>query len=168
MAPVIVRDYRADDAESVRRVVEAAFAQPDEADLVQRLRADGDAIVELVAEADGAIVGHILYSALAIETPGAAPLKAAALAPVSVAPTHQHRGVCAALIRAGDEACAALGRAAIIVLGHPDYYPKFGYSARAAESLDAPFSGPAFMVKELAPGVLNNGGKVRYAKAFGV
>lgn len=72
------------------------------------------------------------------------------------------------LIRAGNARCAALGLDAVIVLGHADYYPRFGFSAAAAESLEAPFSGPHFMALELRHGVLKAGGRVRYANAFGV
>jgi putative acetyltransferase len=93
---------------------------------------------------------------------------AAALAPVAVLPAFQNQGIGGELIRAGNARCAALGLEAIVVLGHADYYPRFGFSAQMAESLQAPFSGPHFMALELKPGVLEAGGKVRYAKAFGV
>ena len=114
-----------------------------------------------------ALTGHILYSPLTLERDGAL-IAAAALAPVSVLPAFQNRGIGGELIRAGNARCAELGCAAIIVLGHQDYYPRFGFSAAAAESLEAPFSGPHFMALELRPGVLKAGGRVRYAKAFGV
>jgi putative acetyltransferase len=162
----MIRTTTPSDHNAIRDLVSAAFGQPDEADLVARLRADGDALVELVATEEGAITGHILYSRLAIVRTDET-LSAAALAPVAVAPSHQRRGVGAALIRAGNAACAQLGLAAIIVLGHAEYYPRFGFSAATAESLDAPFSGPAFMALELAPDRLRGGGRVRYAPAFG-
>jgi putative acetyltransferase len=73
-----------------------------------------------------------------------------------------------ALVEAGIARCAALGLGAIIVLGHRDYYPRFGFSARTAESLEAPFSGRSFMALELRPDALKAGGRVRYASAFGV
>ena len=104
---------------------------------------------------------------MAIERDGAI-IAAAALAPVSVLPALQRQGIGSALIRAGNARCAEIGCAAIIVLGHQDYYPKFGFSAATAESLEAPFSGPHFMALELRPGVLKAGGRVRYANAFGV
>lgn len=148
---------------AIHQVVAAAFGQEDEAQLVDRLRADGDAMVELVADDAGAIVGHILFSRLGI---GAA--TGAALAPVAVAPARQRGGIGAALTRAGIEQCRALGVPAIVVLGHADYYPRFGFSAALAAPLDAPFSGPSFMAIELSPGALAAGAKVRYAPAFGI
>ncbi len=159
---VLPRDYPA-----IRQVVRHAFDQNDEADLVEQLRDDGDALIELVAASDVALQGHILYSRLTIERDGEN-IAAAALAPVSVLPAFQHRGLGGELIRAGNACCAELGCAAIIVLGHQDYYPKFGFSAATAESLEAPFSGPHFMALELRPDALKAGGRVRYAKAFGV
>jgi putative acetyltransferase len=102
-----------------------------------------------------------------IERPGRT-VRAAALAPVSVAPSFQKSGVGSALVRAGNARCAELGLEAIVVLGHEHYYPKFGFSAALAESLDAPFKGPHFMALELKPGALDGGGAVRYAKAFGL
>lgn len=143
----------------------AAFGRADEADLVDRLRADGDALVELVAERDGRVIGHVLYSALALVGPEDA-LAAAALAPVSVTPEQQRAGTGGALIRAGNEACRAQGLAAIVVLGHPAYYPRFGFEASAAETLQAPFSGPAFMALALKSGALQTPRTARYAPAF--
>lgn len=162
-----IRDATPSDYAAIRQVVRHAFGQDDEASLVEQLRADGDALVELVAASDIAIQGHILYSPLAIER-GDKTLQAAALAPVSVLPAFQRKGIGGELIRAGNARCAALGLDAIIVLGHADYYPTFGFSAALAESLEAPFSGPHFMALELRPDALKAGGRVRYAKAFGV
>ncbi|HYD74237.1 MAG TPA: N-acetyltransferase [Candidatus Binatia bacterium] len=162
-----IRDAAPRDYAAVRAVLRHAFPADEEADLVEALRADGDVIVELVEANDDALRGHILYSPLAIER-GSVTLKAAALAPVAVLPAFQGQGIGNELIRAGNARCAALGLEAIVVVGHADYYPRFGFSAPTAESLQAPFSGPHFMALELKPGALKDGGKVRYAKAFGV
>jgi putative acetyltransferase len=163
----MIRDAELQDYAAVRAVIRHAFGQDGEADLVEQLRADGEALVELVTASGGAIQGHILYSPLVIERGGEA-LRAAALAPVSVLPAFQCHGLGGALIEAGTARCADLGLSAVIVLGHADYYPRFGFSAAAAELLEAPFQGPSFMALELLPGALKAGGKVRYAKAFGV
>lgn len=163
----MIRDATPHDHAAIRQIERHAFGQDDEANLVEQLRADGDALVELVAATDIALQGHILYSPLKIERDGEI-LQCAALAPVAVLPAFQRAGLGKALIAAGNARCAALGLSAIIVLGHPSYYPQFGFSAAAAESLQAPFSGPAFMALELRPEALKAGGHVRYARAFGV
>ena len=160
--PATPRDFPA-----IRAVIRHAFDSDVEANLVEDLRDAGDVFCEFVAANDIAIQGHILYSRLKIERE-AEPLEAAALAPVAVLPHFQKQGLGGELIRAGNGCCAELGCAAIIVLGHAEYYPRFGFSAAAAESLEAPFSGPHFMALELRPGALKAGGRVRYAKAFGV
>lgn len=163
----MIRNAEFYDHAAIRQVIRHAFGQDDEANLVEQLRADGDALVELVAATDIAIQGHILYSPLAIERDGET-LPAAALAPISVLPAFQNRSVGGALIRAGNARCAELGCVAVVVLGHAAYYPRFGFSPTLAESLHAPFSGPHFMALELKPGVLKAGGRVYYAAAFGV
>ncbi len=163
----MIRDATASDVPAIRQVVRHAFGQDDEANLVEQLRADDDALVELVAASDIAIQGHILYSPLTIVRDGET-LRAAALAPVSVLPAFQKHGLGGDLIRAGNARCADLGCVAIIVLGHAEYYPRFGFSPTLTESLQAPFSGPHFMALEFELGVLAGGGKVQYAKAFGV
>ncbi len=163
----MIRAATPSDYAAIRQVVRHAFGQDDEANLVEQLRADGDALVELVAASDIAIQGHILYSPLVIER-GGETLPAAALAPVSVLPAFQNKGLGGELIRAGNARCAELGCVAVVVLGHAAYYPRFGFSPKLAESLQAPFSGPHFMALELMPGALAGGGRVQYAKAFGV
>lgn len=160
----MIRPAAAADWDAIHVVETAAFGRPDEADLVDALRADGDALVELVAEEGGAIVGHILFSPLATDT-GAA---FAALAPVAVAPGRQKDGLGGALILAGLDACRAKGIAAVILLGHPDYYPRFGFSAEAARTVKAPFSGPAFMGLALTKDALAGPVTITYAKAFGL
>jgi len=167
MDRAMIRDADPRDYAAIRAVLRHAFNQDQEANLVEQLRADGDVLVELVEASDIAIQGHILYSLLAIER-GRETVRAAALAPIAVLPSFQRDGVGGGLIRAGNARCAALGLDAIVVLGRAEYYPRFGFSAATAESLEAPFSGPHFMALELRPGALKAGGRVRYAKAFGV
>lgn len=159
---MVIRPASADDHAAIHAVVEAAFGQPDEADLVDALRADGAALVELVAEEDDAIVGHVLFSPLATDT-GA---HFAALAPLSVTPGRQKDGLGTMLMQVGHELLRAQGVEAVIVLGHPDYYPRVGYSAEAAKAVSAPFSGPSFMALELKPEALDAPVTVKYAKAF--
>lgn len=163
----MIREAAPSDFAAIRQVIRHAFDQDDEANLVEQLRADGDALVELVAASDIAIQGHILYSPVTIEREGET-LQAAALAPVSVLPAFQGKGLGGALIRAGNVRCRELGCVGVVVLGHAGYYPRFGFSPQIAESLQAPISGPHFMALEFEPGAFAAGGRVRYAKAFGI
>jgi putative acetyltransferase len=159
----LVRPAFPADHAAIRAVETAAFGRPDEAGMVETARDEGAALVELVAEADGQIVGHILFSRMTV-TPARC---FAGLAPVAVAPGFQRRGIGEALCRAGIEAVRTLGAEAVVVLGHPDYYPRFGFSAAAARRLASPYAGnAAFMALELTPGALAAARKVDYPRAF--
>ncbi len=143
-----------DDLPRIRQVHARAFGQQSEADLVDALRAGGHARISLVAETESGVVGHILFSEMAVLT-HAGDLPALSLAPVAVLPEHQRQGIGAALIRQGLAAAREAGHDIVIVLGHPDYYPRFGFSASLAERLGSPFAaGPAWMAMELSPGAL--------------
>jgi putative acetyltransferase len=157
------------DVAEIRTVERVAFKGDEEARLVDRLRDDGDVVVELVATVTrGVIAGHILFSHLPIWAPDGKAIHAAALAPLAVLPQHRRAGIGAALVKAGIAACGEQGIAGVIVLGDPAYYARFGFSSALARHLRAPFSGDAFMALELMPGALRGDGEVRYAKAFGL
>lgn len=158
--PATPRDHAAIDD-----VVRRAFRGEDEVRLVAALRADGDVVDEFVAARDGAVVGHVLFSRLAIETPRGS-LAAAALAPLAVSPAFQRTGIGSRLVADGLASLREAGCPTVVVLGHPGFYPRFGFDAARAARLAAPFSGPAFMALELVPGALAAGGRVRYARAF--
>ncbi len=163
-----VRAETPEDLEAIRDVNRRAFGREDEARLVDALRAGGFVRVSLVAEKGGRVVGHVLFSDLRIVTKEGA-INALALAPMAVLPSDQRQGVGTRLVREGLRACAALGHRVVVVLGHPDYYPRFGFSARLAEGLKSPFSGPAFMALELVPGALDGvSGEARYPPPFGL
>ena len=164
----MIRPARPDDRRDIHAIIRAAFETAAEADLVDVLRDGGHALVELVAESDAGLVGHILFTALALKGDQDV-LAGAALAPIAVRPDHQRRGVGGRLIAAGVDACRALELAAIVVLGHPAYYPRHGFSAAAARQLHDPFNaGEAFMALELRPGALSVPRRPVYAPAFGV
>src|SRR5437588_9141311 len=96
-------------------------------------------------------------------------LAAVALAPVAVLPEHQRLGVGGRLIRKGLEMLRTRGETIVIVVGHPDYYPLFGFSTEKARALDSPFPAGAFMALELSPGALACiRGKILYPSAFGL
>jgi putative acetyltransferase len=156
------------DFEAITALNIAAFASSDEAEIIAHLRVEGSVIVSLVADDAGEIAGHILFSELPIES-GDTRIKGAALAPMAVAPARQRQGIGSRLVEDGLETCRNSGIEAVVVLGHPDYYPRFGFSAETARHLKAPFSGPAFMALELVPGILDGvEGTVHYADAFGL
>ena len=119
-------------------------------------------------ETERQVVGHILFSRMSIET-GTGPIPAAALAPVAVLPDHQRRGIGEQLIRCSLDLLRDQGERIVIVLGHPDYYSRFGFSSDNARFLESPFPPEAFMALELSPGALDGTrGKVRYPAAFGL
>jgi putative acetyltransferase len=160
-----IREEAPGDISGIRTVHDRAFGGPDESRLVDRLRSDGLAVASIVAVAGDQIIGHALFSQLRIEQPNSS-IAAVALAPVAVVPDWQRRGVGTALIETGVKRCAERGVSAVIVLGHPSYYPRFGFSAELATVLESPYAGPAFMALELIPGSLAGGGKVIYPEAF--
>ncbi|HEX5271417.1 MAG TPA: GNAT family N-acetyltransferase [Gemmataceae bacterium] len=165
---VCVREETPEDLEAIREVNRRTFGREGEARLVDALRDGGYLRLSLVAEEGGQVVGHILFSDLPIVTPTGT-RHALALAPMAVLPERQRQGVGSRLVREGLRAGVAAGHRAVVVLGHPDYYPRFGFSARLAGRLKAPFSGPAFMALELVPGALDGvTGEVRYPPPFGL
>jgi putative acetyltransferase len=165
---VIVRLETPNDLPAIHSVNEAAFGQREEADLVDNLRSAGVVLVSLVAEVNTRIVGHILFSRMSVETADGSIL-AAALAPVAVLPEHQRRRIGERLIREGLNMLREQGEHIAIVVGHPDYYPRFGFSTEKAHCLESPFPAEAFMAIELSPGALDGvQGKVRYPAAFGL
>ncbi|MEX2642642.1 MAG: N-acetyltransferase [Acetobacterales bacterium] len=170
MRPIaaVVREEDPADFAATDAVNRLAFGRPDEATLVSRLRAEGDVILSLVACAGDEVVGHILFSRLDL-APDLESASAVALAPMAVLPEWQRRGIGSALVREGIRSSAARAVGAIVVLGDPAFYTRFGFSALTAASLDAPFSGVAFMALELAPAVLAGPRRrVRYPPAFGL
>lgn len=164
----MIRPAGPDDHAAIRAVNLAAFPTAEEADLVDALRANGDGLVELVAVLDGAVIGHILFTSLGLAGEHDI-LPGAALAPMAVTPEHQDQGTGGHLIREGVEACRSSGVQAIVVLGHPTYYPRHGFSAEAAETLHDPFgAGGAFMAMELEKGALSQPRRPIYATPFGI
>jgi putative acetyltransferase len=144
----------------------SAFGSDAEGAVIARLRDDGLVLVERVAiDADG-LVGHILFSRINVEIDGRT-VSSAALAPIAVRPERHRQGIGSRLARRGLAELRSLGCEAVIVLGHPGYYPRFGFSAALAAKLKAPFRGEAFLALALMPGVLEgHAGSVTYPDAF--
>ena len=165
---MIIRPEREEDYESVRRVIELAFGQPDEADLVDALRRLASPYISLVAVQDDEIVGHIFFSPVTIHTDDSA-FEAIGLAPLAVLPDRQNLGIGSALTREGLEACRRAGGEIVVVLGHPNYYPRFGFYTAREKGLACEYDVPDehFMVAELSEGALaGRRGLVKYHPAF--
>jgi len=165
---VVIRPETIQDQEAIWSVNQAAFEGDAEANLVDALRDGGFTEVSLVGEVNGEIVGHILFSRVTIVTE-AGTLVALSLAPMAVLPRHQRRGIGTRLVETGLEACREAGHRIVIVLGHPEFYTRFGFSAELARRLESPFGGgEAWMALELVPGALDGvKGRVEYSPPFG-
>jgi len=165
---VAVRSEETADQSAVYSLNESAFGRPDEARLVDDLRHEGAVLLSLVAERETEIVGHILFTRMWIDyTDGS--IAAVALAPMAVLPGFQRSGIGGKLITNGLAMLRERGEQVVIVLGHPDYYPRFGFSVEKARSLQSPFPPEAFMAVELSAGALAGiSGRVRYPSAFGL
>ena len=156
-----IRAFKSADADGVHSLLRDAFENLAEADLVQSLRQDGDMALEMVAELEGRIVGHIAYSQVE------APVWALALAPLSVAPPCQKRGIGGELVRQSLKHCLSKGWEAVFVLGDPQYYQRFGFSVAKAKTFNSPYEGDHFQALELKPQCLEQQhGNVRHANAF--
>jgi putative acetyltransferase len=159
----MIRHARPADHAAIAAVNDLAFGQSDESILIARLRADGDAMCEMVSETDGSIDGHILFSRLWADRPELF----AALAPMAVHPDRQRSGLGSALVRAGLQILPEFGVRGVLVLGHPAYYPRFGFKAETAARVKAPYAGsPAFMALALDDGAFDEPLQVIYPDAF--
>jgi putative acetyltransferase len=155
------------DVEAVHELNRAAFGGADEALIVDSLRGAVTPLVSLVAEVDGTVVGHILFSPVTLASTSH-PL-VMGLAPMAVRPDHQRSGVGTALVHAGLDACREIGAVAVVVLGHPTYYPRLGFVPASRFGLTCEYDVPddVFMALELRPGALAaHKGQVRYHPAF--
>ena len=162
-----IRAEQASDAGAIREILESAFESPAEAGLVEALRQQADPFVALVAVDGAEIVGHILFTPVTIGDHRE--MNALGLAPMAVAPDHQRSGIGSSLVQAGLDNCRDLGCGAVVVLGHPEYYPRFGFVPASRFGLGSEYDVPdeVFMAQELRPGFLDQvSGTVRYHPAF--
>lgn len=176
---VALRPEEPGDRAGVRAVLEQAFPTRAEADLVDALRAEGAVVPELclvatarrpAASADaGDVVGHVAISRARLDDGAGSSVPVLALAPVAVLPEQQGRGIGGALVRAVLARAARTEIGLVILLGHPEYYPRFGFEPAGPLGVAAPFDVPpdawmAYRLPAYAPGVR---GTVVYADAFG-
>ncbi len=154
------------DEAAIRAVHISAFPTADEADLVEALGREGDAIISLVAVRGGEIIGHVLLSRMAVSGDGRG-YRALGLAPLAVRPGARREGVGSALVRAALQRTAETGEQLVFVLGDPAYYGRFGFSLADAAPFASPYAGPHFMALRLRDHVpLPSAGKADYAPAF--
>jgi putative acetyltransferase len=157
-----IRPEIAADRAAIHAIHYRAFGQPAEADLVDRLRTEGDLVLSLVAVADQP-AGHVAFSRLHL---AGTDLRATALAPVAVLPEWQRREVGTALIRDGLARLRSAGEHLVLVLGDPAYYGRFGFTGEAARGLATPYDGPYLQALPLTDGRRSAVGPVTYARAF--
>lgn len=162
----LIRPASDQDAAEIQRIHLMAFPTSAEADLVDRLLANGDAVISLVAEDGDEIVGHVLLSRMTAEGDGHA-ISAVGLAPVAVVPDRQAEGIGSQLIEAGLRAATAIGTEIVFLVGEPDYYRRFGFAADTAAPFASPYAGKYFQAKVLRNGfILPASGLADYAPAF--
>jgi putative acetyltransferase len=166
---ITIRTEAPEDPASVRRVNELAFGRRNEGDLVDSLRANARPYVSLVAVVGGQVVGHIFFSPVSVESEGVA-FAALGLAPMAVLPECQNQGIGTRLVREGLKKCQDIGHDIVVVLGHPQFYPRFGFRPASQKGLQSEYDVPddVFMVAELKPGALDGrSGLVKYHREFG-
>jgi len=162
----VIRPAEPGDEAGIRAVHEAAFLTGVEADLVEALAREGEAVVSLVAERQSEIVGHVLLSRMTVSGDGRF-WRALGLAPVGVRPGFQGSGFGKALIDAALGIARATGEELVFLLGEPDYYTRFGFSAETAAPFASPYAGPYFMALALRPDFrAPAAGEAAYARAF--
>lgn len=166
---VLIRAERAGEEVAIADLNDAAFGGTDESRLVASLQRSGHATISLVAAARHDVVGHILFSPVTVDTSGPA-IAALGLGPMAVRPDWQRLGIGSSLVKAGIEECVTRGCEIVIVLGHPDFYPRFGFRPAHLLGLRSEFAVPddVFMAMELVSGVMmGRSGLVRYLPEFG-
>lgn len=162
-----IRNEEPGDLPHVHTLNALAFDTNIEADLVDVLRETASPIISLVTTEGDTIVGHIMFTP--VELTGSSSLKIMGLAPMAVAPDRQRSGIGSALVNAGLDRCQDIGVGAVIVLGHPGYYPKFGFVPASKMNIDCEYHVPdeAFMALELVGGFLSGAeGTIKYHEAF--
>ena len=162
-----IRAEHMNDLVQIRDVNRAAFGSSAEAGLVDALRTHARPFVSLVATDGDDIIGHIAFSPVTVSSSATAAI--AGLAPVAVLPSYQRRGLGSALVHAGLERCAEVGFSAVVVLGHPTFYQRFGFAPASTFGLRSTYDVPVdvFMALELVDGALQGtSGVVHYDPAF--
>jgi putative acetyltransferase len=162
---MLIRHEESGDIAAIRAVNRSAFPSDEEGLLVDSLRAANSLSISLVAEEGDQVVGHIAFSPVSVAgAPGGL-----GLAPMAVSPAFQRQGIGSRLVREGISAAARSGAGFVVVLGHPEYYPRFGFERASLVGLSNEYGADeAFMVLEIRPGAIpGGGGLVKYCPEFG-
>jgi putative acetyltransferase len=166
---VTIRMETSSDYSAIHKINELAFGRPNEANLVDALRQNADPFISLVAELSGQVVGHIFFSPVTIENDNSV-FTALGLAPLAVLPEFQNQGIGSTLVRAGLEKCQQIDHDIVVVLGHPNFYPRFGFIPSQRKGIRCEYDVPdeVFMIAELNSGRLKGRkGLVKYHPEFG-
>ena len=156
-----IRPETSTDYAAIRSLLVASFPTADEADLVERLRADDDITISLVAIEDDQVIGCVVFSVMS------APFRALGLAPVAVLADYRRKGVAERLIKTGIEQAKNDGWEGVFVMGEPDYYQRFGFRTETAQSFESVYAGPFLMAISLCGNDLpDSSGRIDYAPAF--
>ena len=165
---VVVREERPEDIEAIRALNQQAFGQPQEGRLVDALRANGGVLLSLVAIVAGRGGGHIVYSPVALGT-GQQQTLGAGLGPMAVLPEYQRQGIGGKLIETGNRKLRATGCPFVVVLGHPEYYPRFGFRPARGDGVKCEWEVPdsVFMMLIMDPVKMTGvSGVARYRREF--
>jgi putative acetyltransferase len=163
----MIRNEQRNDSSTVHSIYAAAFETTAEADLVDVLRIKAIPNISLVAQENDVLVGHILFTPVSIT--GHNDLTIMGLAPMAVLPEFKNKGIGSNLVKAGLQKCKELGSDAVVVLGHPNFYSKFGFIPSSDLGISTEYEVPeeVFMVVELQPGALDQKtGTAKYHWAF--
>jgi len=167
---VSIRDERKNDYDEIKKINDLAFGQENEGKMVEVLRKtlDYNPELSLVAEIKNKIVGYILFYPIKIKNKKGE-FTVLSLAPMAVHPEYQNKGIGSKLVKSGIEIARGNGFGAVIVVGHPKYYPRFGFSHASKWGLKLPFDSPddLFLALELKENYLKScSGKVEYPKEY--
>jgi len=165
---LVIRPETPEDSAAIRSVNEEASGSSIEADLVEKLRSRRTCTLSLVVTDGDKVIGHILFSPVPIGS-GNNSFGALGLGPMAILPSYQRKGVGSQLVRAGLQECKRLGHEIVVVLGHPDYYPRFGFVLANPRGIDCEFEVPeeAWMILEITEGALaGRRGKVKFQPEF--
>ena len=165
---LVIRPETLEDEAAIRRVNEEAFGQKEEGELIEKLRHRGVLTLSLVAVEDSGVVGHIAFSPAKVESEYSS-FEVIALAPMAILPAYQRKGIGSQLVLSGLKECRRLGHEIIVVLGHPDYYLRFGFIPAKPKGIDCEFEVPdeAWMILELRYNALaGRQGAVRFQPEF--